>query len=73
MPGERLQVHVQAAVPADCLVKLNGAYYKRVDRPFSYWKLLPSTERKLRMREYMRQYRRRKRAEQTQLHTSEQK
>lgn len=45
----------------ELLIKVNGVYYKRVDRPCSYWKLLPMDERRARMREYMRQYRQRKR------------
>ena len=47
------------------LIEVNGVYYRRVDRRFSQWGLLPLDERRARMREYMRMYRKkRKRKEQ---------
>jgi len=40
---------------------IDGIYYKRLDRRFEQWKLLPEEERRRRWREYMREYRARKR------------
>jgi hypothetical protein len=57
------QADVCSEFQRDALVMLNGFYYKRMDRPCALWKLMPAEERKVRMREYMKQYRRRKRAE----------
>lgn len=42
---------------ASRIIRLNGVCYKRQDGPFSAWKLLSVQEKRVRMREYMRQYR----------------
>ena len=41
----------------ESIICIDGTYYKRLDRPFEQWHLLPHEERKKRMREYMRAYR----------------
>jgi hypothetical protein len=41
------------------VIRLNGVLYKRISESrFSQWRFLSSWERKRRMREYMRQWRR---------------
>lgn len=42
------------------LIEVDGVYYRRVDKRFSQWGLLPLDERRARMREYMRMYRKKK-------------
>lgn len=53
--------HAATCVQEPVVLRIDGQLYRRLDGPFSAWRFLSAEERRVRMREYMRYYRWRKR------------